>query len=70
MPVNTEKRNQRQNTWIKENTDRINFTMPRGTKKKIQIVVDEIKTKTGDKKYSVAKWINEAIQEKLNKDIT
>lgn len=61
MPVDTEKRNHRQNNWIKENTDRINFTMPKGTKEKIQRAADQ-------EKLSVSKWINKAIEEKL-KDI-
>ena len=68
MPVDTEKRNQRQNTWIKENTDRINFTMPKGLKQKIQLAADQEKIKREDDKFSVTKWIVEAIQEKLEKD--
>lgn len=39
--VDTEKRNKRQNDWIKENTDRINFTMPKGTKDRIQAAADQ-----------------------------
>lgn len=39
--VDTEKRNKRQNDWIKENTDRINFTMPKGTKDRIQAAADK-----------------------------
>lgn len=65
MAVDTEKRNQRQNAWIKENTDRINFTMPKGTKDKIQLAVDQERIKRNDDKFSAAKWILEAIQEKL-----
>lgn len=58
MPVDIEKRNKRQNNWIKENTDRINFYMPKGTKEKIQRAADL-------ENISVTKWINEAIEEKL-----
>ena len=36
MAVDTEKRNKRQYAWQKENTDRINFTMPKGTKERIK----------------------------------
>ena len=36
MAVDTEKRNKRQYQWQKENTDRINFTMPKGTKERIK----------------------------------
>lgn len=39
--VDTEKRNKRQNDWIKENTDRINFTMPKGTKDRIKAAADQ-----------------------------
>lgn len=38
--VDTEKRNKRQNDWIRENTDRINFTMPKGTKERIKAAAD------------------------------
>jgi 3-hydroxyacyl-CoA dehydrogenase len=65
MPVDIEKRNKRQNTWIKENTDRINFYMPKGLKPKIQAAADQERIKRNDDKFSVTKWIIEAIQEKL-----
>ena len=32
MAVDVQKRNQRQNAWQKQNTDRINFVMPKGYK--------------------------------------
>lgn len=34
--MDIEKRNKRQYQWQKENTDRLNFTMPKGTKEKIK----------------------------------
>lgn len=60
MAVDIEKRNKRQNSWIKENTDRINFTMPKGMKEQIQ----EAANAAG---VSPSEWIREAITEKLNK---
>ena len=53
------KRNERQNTWQKENTDRINFTMPKGRKA-------EIKRNANIKGISASEWINEAIVEKIH----
>lgn len=60
MAIDVEKRNKRQNKWIKENSDRINFIMPKGTKEKIQ----QAAAAAG---LSAAEWIREAITEKLNK---
>ena len=36
MAEDTKKRNSRQYNWQKENTDRINFTMPKGKKERIK----------------------------------
>lgn len=60
MPVDVEKRNKRQYQWQKENTDRINFTMPKGTKDLIKEAADKAGMKP-------AEWIREAITEKLEK---
>lgn len=57
--IDKEKRNQRQYIWQKENTDRINFTMPKGTKEKIQAAADAEGVK-------VAEWMRRAIWERLN----
>lgn len=54
------KRNIRQYNWQKENTDRINFTMPKGTK-------EEIKAYARSKGISASEWINEAIREKMER---
>lgn len=54
------KRNDRQYSWQKENTDRINFTMPKGRKA-------EIKAIASSKGMSASEWINEAIQEKIER---
>ena len=54
------KRNDRQYSWQKENTDRINFTMPKGKKA-------EIKAIAASKGMSASEWINEAIQEKIER---
>lgn len=40
MAVDIQKRNQRQNAWQKQNTDRINFVMPKGYKKAISDAAD------------------------------
>ena len=60
MPVDIEKRNKRQYNWQKENTDRINFTMPKGTKEQIKEAADKIGVKP-------AELIRQAIAEKLEK---
>lgn len=54
------KRNERQYSWQKVNTDRINFTMPKGRKAEIQ----EAAKAEG---ISASEWINKAICEKLGK---
>lgn len=48
------------NAYIRNNKDRINFVMPKGTKEKIQ----QAAAAAG---LSAAEWIREAITEKLNK---
>lgn len=55
------RRNDRQYLWQKENTDRINFTMPKGKKAQIK----EIASSKG---MSASEWINEAIQEKIERE--
>lgn len=60
MPVDTVKRNKRQYDWQKENTDRLNFTMPKGTKEKIKTAAEKIGV-------SSSEFIREAIQEKIEK---
>lgn len=60
MPVNIEKRNTRQNTWQKENKDRINFLMEKGTKERIKAAADQAG-------QSPSEFIREAIEEKLQK---
>lgn len=54
------KRNKRQNTWQKENTDRINFTMPKGRKEQIQ-------ERAKAQGISASEWINQAILEKMER---
>lgn len=60
MPVNIEKRNIRQNAWQKENKDRINFLMDKGTKDRINLAAE----KEGIK---VSEFIRRAIEERLYK---
>lgn len=58
MPVDIEKRNKRQYQWQKENTDRINFTMPKGTKEEIKATADRLG-------ITPAEFIRQAINEKM-----
>ncbi len=58
MAVDTEKRNKRQYEWQKENTDRINFTMPKGTKDQIKEASEKLGIKPSE-------FIRQAINEKL-----
>lgn len=60
MAVNIQKRNKRQYEWQKENTDRINFTMPKGMKEQIIKAAE----KAGQKP---AELIRDAITEKLDR---
>ena len=61
MAVDIKARNERQNKWQKENTDRINFTMPKGRK-------EEIKKCAERAGISASEWINQAICEKMERD--
>lgn len=56
--MDTEKRNKRQYQWQKENTDRINFTMPKGTK-------ERIKKAALSEGVTPSEYIRQAIEEKL-----
>lgn len=58
MPVDIEKRNTRQNAWQKENKDRINFLMDKGTKDRIKIAASKTRQTSSE-------FIREAIEEKL-----
>lgn len=58
MPEDARKRNDRQYAWQKENTDRINFTMPKGRK-------DQIKEAAEIAGVSATVWINQAIDAKF-----
>lgn len=53
------KRNQRQESWKKENRERINMLFPKGTK-------DRIKTAIYGSGLSVSEFVLQAINEKLN----
>ena len=55
------RRNDRQYLWQKEYTDRIKSTMPKGKKAQIK----EIASSKG---MSASEWINEAIQEKIERE--
>ena len=60
MAVNIEKRNTRQNTWQKENKDRINFLMDKGTKDRINAAAETAG-------ITASEFIRQAINEKLEK---
>lgn len=60
MPVNIEKRNTRQNAWQKENKDRINFLMDKGTKDRINLAAEKEGIKASE-------FIRRAIEERLYK---
>lgn len=60
MPVNIEKRNIRQNAWQKENKDRINFLMDKGTKDRINLAAEKEGIKASE-------FIRRAIEERLYK---
>jgi predicted HicB family RNase H-like nuclease len=62
MPVDIEKRNKRINKWIKENSDRINFMLPKGTKEKIQAAA-------AAEGVSPSAWIRRTILEKLGEQL-
>jgi hypothetical protein len=56
--IDKEKRNKRQYEWQKQNTDRINFTMPKGIKEKIKAAAEK-------EKINPAEWIRRAIYNRL-----
>lgn len=56
----TRKRNDRQYKWQKDNTDRINFTMPKGRKAELQAYARSAG-------LSASEWINQAIIEKMER---
>jgi hypothetical protein len=60
MPVNIEKRNIRQNAWQKENKDRINFLMDKGTKDRINLAAEKEGIKASE-------FIRRAIEDRLYK---
>ena len=57
--VNAEKRNKRQNDWIKENKDRINFVMEKGTKARIEAASEA-------KGIKPSEFLRDAIEKALN----
>ncbi|WP_022756004.1 hypothetical protein [Butyrivibrio fibrisolvens] len=59
MPINTEKRNARQNSWQKENKERINFLMEKGTKDRIAAAAEQEGIKPSE-------FIRRAIETSLN----
>jgi len=61
MPVDTQKRNKRQQTWTNENRDRINLIFTKGIKEKVQEAAD----RSG---ISKSQWIENAITEKLKRE--
>lgn len=61
MPIDIQKRNRRQQKWMKDAKDRINFLMPKGRKA-------EILEAATNKGISASEWLNEAIVEKLDKE--
>ena len=60
MAENIQKRNTRQNAWQKENKDRINFLMDKGTKDRITLAAE----KEG---INSSEFIRRAIEERLYK---
>lgn len=60
MPVNIEKRNIRQNAWQKENKDRINFLMDKGTKDRINLAAEKEGT-------TASEFVRRSIEERLYK---
>lgn len=59
--IDTVKRNKRQYDWQKQNTDRINFCMPKGTKEKITAAAAAEKIKP-------AEWMRRAVFDRLGLD--
>jgi predicted DNA binding CopG/RHH family protein len=60
MPVDIEKRNARQNAWQKDNKERINFLMDKGTKARIKQAADQEGIKPSE-------FIRNAIEKQLIK---
>jgi hypothetical protein len=60
MAEDIQKRNTRQNAWQKDNKDRINFLMDKGTKDRIKLGADKLGQTSSE-------FIREAIEEKLFK---
>ena len=60
MAEDIQKRNTRQNAWQKDNKDRINFLMDKGTKDRIKLGADKLGQTSSE-------FIREAIEEKLYK---
>lgn len=58
--IDTQKRNNRQNEWIKNSKDRINFVMDRGTKDRINLAAEKEGIKASE-------FIRRAIEERLYK---
>ena len=61
MAIDTEKRNQRQYKWQKENRDRINLIFSKGIK-------EEIATAAAAAGVSRSAWVESAIVEKLHRE--
>jgi len=62
MAVDKEKRNARQNQWIRDNAERLTFIMPKGTKEKIQKAAY-------NKKISASEYVRQAISAALERDL-
>jgi len=58
--IDKEKRNKRQNEWQKEQKDRLNLLLPKGTKA-------EIEQAAAGQGLSMAAFILEAVREKLSR---
>lgn len=59
--VATQTKSAYRNSWISENLDRVNLTMPKGKKEQIKAVADQIG-------MSLNSYINTAIDEKIERD--
>ena len=46
--IDTQKRNKRQYEWQRNNTDRLNFTMEKGTKDRIKAAADKLQMKPSE----------------------
>lgn len=57
--IDTKKRNKRQYNWQKEKTDRLNFTMEKGTKDRIKAAADKLN-------MNASEFCRLAINEKIN----